>query len=76
MLDQLAKANVCLDTADLFAVRDVQERCIAEATEVEHRVTKWLRSGAHPDDQVDAVEGALRDLSDRLAMQSSAKRHW
>ena len=33
MLEQLTKANMWLDTAELTGIRHVQERCIAQATE-------------------------------------------
>ena len=75
-LQQLTKANMWLDTAELIAIRDVKERCVAQATEAEDRVRHWLRdSGCSVVDAVE-VEEALEELSDRLAMQSSdEERH-
>jgi len=71
MLKQLVKANISLDIAELIAIRDVKERCVAQATEAQDTVAQWLRSGACPDGQVNAaVEDALCNLKDRLAMQS------
>jgi len=71
MLKQLVKANISLDIAELIAIRDVKERCVAQATEAQDTVAQWLRSGACPDSQVNAaVEDALCNLKDRLAMQS------
>ena len=72
ILKQLVKANISLDIAELIAIRDVKERCIAQATKAQDTVAHWLRSGACPGDEVGLVEDALRDLADRLVVQSSA----
>jgi len=69
MLEQVTKANIWLDTAELIAIGDVRERCIAQAFEAEGRVKDWLRRSGCPDDHAAEVEEALDDLSDRLAMQ-------
>jgi len=75
VLQQLTKANMWLDTADLIAIRDVKERCVAQATEAEDRVRSWLRDRCPVVDAVEVGE-ALEELSDRLAMQSvDEERH-
>jgi len=71
ILKQLVKANISLDIAELIAIRDVKERCIGQATKAQDTVAQWLRSGACPDEEVTLVQDALRDLGDRLAVQSS-----
>ena len=71
MLEQLMKANMWLDTAELIGIRDVKERCIAQATEAEGRVRSWLRDGGCPGFNTGEVAEALEGLSARLAMQSS-----
>jgi len=70
MAQQLAKANICLDTAELVSDRGVKARCVARATQAEGAVSNWLRNGACPEDRVTAVEEALRKLNQRLAVQS------
>ena len=71
MLEQLTKANMWLDTAELTGIRHVQERCIAQATEAEARARTWLRDSGGSGVDAMEVEEALEGLSDRLAMQSS-----
>ena len=76
MLEQLTKANMWLDTAELIGIGDVKERCVAQATEAEDRVRHWLRDSGCPDVNAAEVEEALEGLSDRLAMQfSEEERH-
>ena len=38
MLKQLVKANISLDIAELIAIRDVKEMCIAQATKAQDTV--------------------------------------
>ena len=68
MAQELAKANIWLDTAERSAIPRVRVRCIARATEARNAVTYWLRNDdAFPEDSVPAVEDALRKLNERLA---------
>ena len=78
MLEQVTKANIWLDTAELIAIGDVRERCIAQAFEAEGRVKHWLRRSSCPEVEAAEVEEALDGLSDRLATQSfeEEERDW
>jgi len=77
MLEQITKANMWLDTAELIGIGDVKQRCIAQATEAEDRVRHWLRDSPRVGVNAAEVEEALEGLSDRLAMQSfDEERPW
>ena len=78
MLEQVAKANIWLDTAETIAITDVKERCIAQAFEAEGWVKQWLRRSSCPEVEAAEVEEALDGLSDRLATQSfeEEERDW
>jgi len=71
MAQQLVKANICLDTAELIPVRGVKARCVARATEAQNAVANWLRNGSCPEDRAAEVEDGLRKLIKRIALQSS-----
>jgi hypothetical protein len=70
MAQQLVKANICLDTAELISIRGIQARCVAQATEAQNAVANWLRNGACPEDRAAEVEDGLRKLSKRIALQA------